>query len=320
MSHRMLFVMDPIESVDIDKDTTFALMLEAQRRGHEVLYCGLSDLGARGGDAVADVRPLKLQRVSGDHFRLGEPCRVVLDDEVSVVFQRKDPPVDAPFIAATQILQLCRRALVLNDPTTILARNEKLYALRFPDLMPDTVVSQSIPELLAFRDALAEGGSDMVIKPLDGKGGEGIFRLGSGDPNTGSILEQLTAFGTRFAMAQRYLPEIREGDKRILLLEGEAIGAVLRVPSDGETRANFHAGGRAARSGLDARDRVIVETIAPALREDGLFFVGIDVIGGRLTEINVTSPTGLQEINTLDGVTLERDVLERVETRIAALG
>lgn len=311
---RSLFVMDPIEAVDIEKDTTFVLMLEAQRRGHEVLVCQIHDLSVASGAPRAVARPVKLRREAGNHASVGAARDLELDRDTDLVFQRKDPPVDAAYIASTQILALCRRTVVLNRPESILARNEKLYAQHFPELMPETVVSRSIPQLLAFFESL---GSDMVVKPLDGKGGEGVFRLGPGDPNLGSILEQITNFETRWAMAQRYLPEIRDGDKRILLLEGEPIGAVLRVPIQGETRANFHAGGRAAKAALDDRDRTICDQLLQPLRDEGLFFVGIDVIGGWLTEINVTSPTGMQEIDTLDGVSLEATVVERAESLVA---
>lgn len=312
----MAFVMDAIETVDIAADTTFALMLEAQRRGHELLYLQLHDLGVRGGQAVARAAPISLRREPGRHFTLGQP-RLLALDEADFVFQRKDPPVDAAYAAATQILSLCRRALVRNDPRSLLSANEKLYALHFADLMPATLVSREMAALLNF---LEEQGGQMVVKPLDGKAGEGIFHLRPGDPNLHSILEQSTAFGARWAMAQAYLPEVRRGDKRILLLEGEPLGAVLRVPAEGESRANFHAGGRAARAGLDPEDRRIIERIAPRLRADGLFFVGIDVIGGRLTEINVTSPTGLQEMNALDGARYEERILERIEALLAQRG
>ena len=310
---RTLYVMDPIAAVDIDKDTTFALMLEGQRRGHEVLYCGIEDLWIGGGSPRARARRATLRREPGNFYELGEVRELDLDRDVDVVFQRKDPPVDAAYIASTQILALCRRARVLNRPESVLARNEKLFAQHFADLMPETAVARSISRLRAFLD---EVGGDMVVKPLDGKGGEGIFRLRHGDPNVGSILEQITQFETCWAMAQRYLPAIREGDKRILLLEGEPLGAVLRVPGSEETRANFHAGGQPAKAVIDAKDRAICERLRDTLRDEGLFFVGIDVIGGFLTEINVTSPTGLQEIDALDGVSLAAQVLERVEALV----
>jgi glutathione synthase len=307
--------MDPIESIDIRGDTTFVLMLEAQRRGHRVLYLEPQDLAVAGGAVVATARPLTLRRDPSHYADVGEPRRVALDDETDVVFQRKDPPVDAEYVVSTQILSLCRRAVVLNRPEGILAANEKLYALRFPDLMPPTCVTRSIPEMRAF---MVEQGGEMIVKPLDGRGGEGIFHVHERDRNLLSILEQSTGFGMRRAMAQAYVPEVRAGDKRILLIDGEPIGAVLRVPSELDHRANFHVGGSAAKASLDEDDRRIVERLAPSLRRDGLFFVGIDVIGGRLTEVNVTSPTGVQEIDALEGRQLEAEILDAVERRVGA--
>lgn len=310
----LLFVMDPIGSVDIDKDTTFALMLAAQERGHRVLYCELADLSLEEGRPVARVRPVTLRRVAGDHAALGDARTLSLDDAADAVFQRKDPPVDVDYVTATQLLALCRRALVLNRPDTVIWANEKLYACQFPDLMPETRVSRRMPE---FMDFLAKLGGEMIVKPLGGKGGEGVFHLRHGDRNLFSILEQVTGFGTRWAMAQQYVPEVRRGDKRILILDGEPLGAVLRVPAAGETRANLHVGGTAVRTGLDEHDLRIVERLRPHLLRDGLFFVGIDVIGGKLTEVNVTSPTGIQEIGTLEGARLEGRVIERLEARVA---
>jgi glutathione synthase len=227
-----------------------------------------------------------------------------------VALQRKDPPVDAAYIVSTQLLALCRRTVVLNRPEGILAANEKLYALHFADLMPETLVTREIARLVDF---MAKLGGEMIVKPLTGRGGEGIFHVRHDDRNLFSILEQSTDFGKRWCMAQRYLEAIRQGDKRILLLDGEPLGAVLRVPSERDIRANFHVGGRPAPATLDEGDRRIVERVAPYLRRDGLFFVGIDVIGGLLTEINVTSPTGVQEINALDGVRLEARILDGIE-------
>lgn len=308
----MLFVMDPIGSIDSTKDTTFVLMLAAQERGHRVLYCELADLAVDAGRPLARVRPIELHREPGRHYSLGEPRSVTLDDGADVVWQRKDPPVDVDYVTATQILALCRRALVLNRPDTVIWANEKLYALQFPELMPETRVTRWIPELVDF---LAKMGGQMIVKPLGGKGGEGVFYLRHDDRNLFSILETATGFGTRWAMAQQYLPAVREGDKRILLLEGDVLGALLRVPAAGETRANLHVGGRPARAPLDDQDRRIVERIRPALLRDGLFFVGIDVIGGRLTEVNVTSPTGIQEIDALEGTRLAVRVIEAAERK-----
>jgi glutathione synthase len=278
-----------------------------------VLYVEPRDLGVDPRGAIARVYPLTLRREIGRHFELGEPAVVALDEVADVVFQRKDPPVDGDYIVATQILSLCRRALVLNRPEGILAANEKLYAMRFPELMPVTRVTRSIAELRSFLEVL---GGEMIVKPLDGRGGEGIFHVSRSDRNLVSILEQSTRFGTRAVIGQEYLSAVRSGDKRILLVDGEPIGALLRVPSEHEHRANLHVGGRAAKAELDADDRRIVETLAPSLRRDGLFFVGIDVIGGKLTEVNVTSPTGVQEIDALESRSLEALVIDAVERRV----
>ena len=312
---RMAFVMDPIEAEDIDASTTLALMLEAQRRGHELCYIDPADLCVSACESAARAIPVCLSRGRAAHTQRGEPRFLLTDRDVDVVFQRTDPPVDDAFIVASQILDLCRRALVLNRPASVVAYNEKLLALHFRDLMPETTVTRHIADLMSFMEAL---GGEMIVKPLNGKGGEGIFHLGSGERNLASILEQATAFETRWVMAQRYLPAIREGDKRILLLEGELLGAVLRVPASSEVRANFHAGGRAERAVLSEAEHRIIERLGPRLRRDGLFFVGIDVIGDRLTEVNVTSPMGIQEVNRLEGVRLEERVIARVEERLAA--
>jgi len=287
-------------------------MLAAQQRGHRVLYCELAELSVDDGRAVARIQPVELRREPGRHATLGAPRTVVLDDELDLVWQRKDPPVDQDFITATQILALCQRALVLNRPDTVIWANEKLYALGFADLMPETRVTRRIPELVDF---LAKRGGEMIVKPLGGKGGEGVFHVRHDDRNLFSILETATGFGTCWAMAQQYLPAIREGDKRILLVDGEPLGALLRVPAAGETRANLHVGGSAVRAPIDARDLRIIERLRPALQRDGLFFVGIDVIGGMLTEVNVTSPTGIQEIDALEGVCLGDRVIAAAEAR-----
>jgi len=309
-----VFVMDPLGSIDIEGDTTFVLMLEAQRRGHRVFYADPSDLSVSDGHARVRARAATLRREAGNPADLAAPQMLVLDDDVDVVLQRKDPPVDAEYVTATQILGLCRRALVLNRPSGILAANEKLYACGFPELMAETLVTREIPQIIDF---MAKMGGEMIVKPLDGRGGEGIFHLHNEDRNLFSILEQSTGFGSRRVMAQRYLPDVRTGDKRILLVDGEPIGAVLRVPSERETRSNLHVGGKPAPGILDGADRRIIAALAPSLREDGLFFVGIDVIGGKLTEVNVTSPTGVQEINSLEDTCLEARILDAIEGRLA---
>jgi glutathione synthase len=310
----MAFVMDPVEGIDIDKDTTFLLMWEAQERGHRVLYVDPADLGVTDRRASARAWPVTLRRERGRHVERGTPRNLVLDDDIDVAWQRKDPPVDAAYVTATQILGLCRRTLVLNRPAGILAHNEKLFALEFPELLPETAVTRRIPELVDF---MARVGGEMIVKPLHGKGGEGVFLARRDDRNLMSILEQATAYETRWTMAQRYLPAVRAGDKRILLVEGEPLGALLRIPAEGETRSNLHVGGQPRPAPLDDADRRIVEALAPRLRREGLFFVGIDVIGSLLTEVNVTSPTGIQEINALEGRRLEADVIDAAERRAA---
>ena len=308
------FVMDPLESIDIEADTTFVLMLEAQQRGHRVLYVDPADLGVSEGRPVAVARQTTVRREAGNHYEAGPERQIVLDDDVDVVLQRKDPPVDAAYVEATQILTLCRRAVVLNRPEGILAANEKLYALHFRDLMPETLVTRSIRRLIDF---MAKVGGEMIVKPLGGKGGEGIFHIRHDDRNLFSLLEFTTDFEKRRIMAQRYIPEVRQGDKRILLVDGEPIGAVMRVPAENEVRSNLHVGGQPQRAELDENDRRIVERVGPVLRRDGLFFVGIDVIGGLLTEVNVTSPTGVQEVNALDDACLEARILDGIESRLA---
>jgi len=310
------FVMDPPEIMDVDADTTFALALEAQNRGHRLLYLRPEDLGVDEGRVTAVAQPLSLRRERGSHFELGDRRHVFLDDAADAVLQREDPPVDAAYVTATQILSLCRRSLVVNRPAGILAANEKLYALHFADLMADTRVTREIPKLIDF---MAKMGGHMIVKPLDGRGGEGIFHVSNQDRNLFSILEQSTRFGTRPVMAQRYLEGVRvSGDKRILLLEGEPLGALARVPADAEIRANLHVGGTAAKASVDADDRRIIDRLRPWLERDGLFFVGIDVIGGKLTEVNVTSPTGIQEMGRFDGIAYEARVIDALEARIGA--
>ena len=310
----LAFVMDPIEAEPMEGSTTIVMMREAQERGHTVLYVDPADLEIDQGRVRALCTPVTLDLSSDSPVTRGAARVFDFDEEVDVAFQRKDPPVDRDFIVATQILDVCQHTIVLNRPDSVIAYNEKLLATQFADLMPRTRVTRRMDELKAF---MAELGGQMIIKPLDGKGGEGIFHLTGDDRNLNSILEQSTAFGTRPIMAQEYVPEIREGDKRILLLEGEPIGAVLRVPTAAESRANFHVGGSAAKAPLSDADRAIVARVGPFLKEQGLFFVGIDVIGDKLTEINVTSPTGVQEINALDGTNLEAVFIDRVEALVA---
>jgi glutathione synthase len=307
------FVMDPIEKINIDKDTTFVLMLEAQQRGHQIYFMEADDLFTRGGTPFARHRRIQLARAV-PHFQLAQVDTGALAD-LDVVLMRKDPPFDMKYFFATHLLSLIdeKKCFVMNNPKGLREANEKLYALRFPEQIPQTLVSSDIERLKAFMDEL---GGEMIVKPLDGCGGSGVFYLHQQDRNTNSILEAATDHGRRLIMGQRYLPEIRQGDKRIIVLNGQPLGAVLRVPLESETRGNIHVGGQCVRTELTARDREICEALSSLLITDGLYFVGLDVIGNFLTEVNVTSPTGIQEINALDGVRLESNMIDFVEEQV----
>ncbi len=309
-SLRIGVVMDPIEKINIDKDTTFVLMLEAQRRGHEVYFMELDDLFIRGGTPHGRFRRVHVRRGT-PHYEMTDFVAGALED-FDAILMRKDPPFDMKFFFATHLLSLVdeRRCFVMNDPKGLREANEKLYALRFPEQIPQTLVASDRERLKGFMNEL---GGEMIIKPLDGCGGSGVFYLNQSDRNTNSILEAATDNGRKLIMGQRYLPEIRQGDKRIIMLNGEPLGAVLRVPLETETRGNIHVGGQCVKTEVTARDREICAALAPLLMADGLYFVGLDVIGGFLTEVNVTSPTGIQEINALDGVRLESQVIDFVE-------
>jgi glutathione synthase len=309
-------VMDPVDKIDIGKDTTFVLMLEAQQRGHEVYFMELDDLFVRGGTPEGRFRRLELARAT-PHYRLGEYRNGALE-EFDTIWMRKDPPFDLKFFFATHLLSLIdpKRCFVMNNPKGLRDANEKLYALRFPEQIPQTLVTSDIARLRSF---MTELGGEMIIKPLDGAGGSGVFYLNAQDRNTNSILEVASDNGRKLVMAQRYLPEIRQGDKRIIVLNGEPLGAVLRVPLESETRGNIHVGGQCVKTEVSERDREICAALAPLLRADGLYFVGLDVIGSFLTEVNVTSPTGIQEINSLNQVRLESKVVDFVERQVAKL-
>jgi len=312
MSKRLLFIMDPIDRILPDKDTTFMFMLEGQARRHAIYYCHIEDLFAVGAIPHARFRRTEVMR-GGPHYRLFEEATEPLD-WFDAIFMRKDPPVNIAYLFATYVLSLVDPAstLVLNDPRGLREANEKLYALNFPTIIPPSIVSCDISRLKAFMEEL---GGEMIVKPLDGCGGAGVFHVQHGDRNLNAILESATDHGRRLIMGQRYLSEIRRGDKRLILLDGTPLGATLRVPREDEHRGNIHVGGTCVKAEITPRDRVIVETLSPRLREDGLYFVGLDIIGDYLTEINVTSPTGIQEINGLDGAQLERAVIDFVEQR-----
>ena len=314
---RLLYVMDPLARVLVDQDTTFAFMLEGEHRGHEQYHCGIADPFVERAAPHASVRRARVQRAAV-HYSLSD-ARTVPLSWFDVVFMRKDPPFDLAYYFATQLIGLVdpRITLVVNDPRGLREANEKLYALRFPTLIPESLVSAESTLLKAFMERL---GGEMIVKPLDGCGGAGIFHVHRADRNLNAILELSTMNGTRLVMAQRYLPAVREsGDKRLIVLAGEPLGAIRRIPRDDEHRGNIHVGGRVERAEVDARDREICSRMAPQLETDGLYFVGLDVIGGFVTEVNVTSPTGVQEIDRLDGTNLEARVLDFVERRAARL-
>ncbi len=310
---RIGVVMDPIEKINIDKDTTFVLLLQAQQRNHEVRYMELDDLFIRGGTPCGRSRRIHVKRGT-PHYQLGEFETGALED-FDVVLMRKDPPFDMRFFFSTHLLSLIneQKCFVMNAPRGLREANEKLYALRFPEQIPQTLVTSDMQRL---KDFMEEHGGEMIIKPLDGCGGTGVFYLNTQDRNTNSILEAATDNGRKMIMGQRYLPEIRQGDKRIIVLDGEPLGAVLRVPLEEETRGNIHVGGQCVRTDVTLRDREICAALSPLLRQDGLCFVGLDVIGNYLTEVNVTSPTGIQEINSLNGVRLEAQVIDFIEQRV----
>ena len=308
----VVVVMDPIASIKIAKDTTFAMLLEAQRRGHRLLYVEPGSLGVVAGQASARLAPLRVADDEKDWFQLepAQSCALGRDD---TVLMRSDPPVDANYLHDTQILGLAQAqgARVVNDPQGLRDLNEKLAALLFPQCCPPTVVSRDARVLKAF---VAEHGQ-AVLKPLDGMGGRSIFRAAAGEPNLNVILETLTEGGRQLAMAQRYLPEIAEGDKRILLVDGEPVDyALARIPQGDEFRGNLAAGGRGEGRPLSERDRWIAAQVGPEMRRRGMRFVGLDVIGDWLTEVNVTSPTGVRELDKQFGLNIAGllfDALER---------
>jgi glutathione synthase len=324
---RFLSIIDPLASLNPGSDTSLALMAEAQRRGVENFVCEMKDLGARpGATAFARAQPVTLTLPLPAHngpglYALG-PARDVGFDEFDVVWMRKDPPVDDLYLYATMLLDRHdpRRTLVLNDPRALRIAHEKLWALDFPDLVPPQVVSARPDVLRAF---VAEH-RKAAIKPLAFMGGMGVMVFGHDDPNLRSAIDLLTMEGRRPALAQAYLPAIARGDKRVIVIDGEPVAALLRVPRGDDVRANLHAGGTAARGEIDDDDRRICARLKPALLQLGVFFAGLDVIGGQLTEVNITSPTGLPQINRLDGRTgadtVESLIMDRVFARLATRG
>ena len=306
--------MDPIAAIDIDADSTFVLGLEAQKRGHALYYYQPRDLSLREHRVIARMRPLSLRREAGNHFSLGQAADVDLDT-MNVVLLRQDPPFDMAYITTTHLLEHVHpKTLVVNDPIEVRNAPEKLFATHFEGLLPPTLITSSAEQIRAFRDEH----QDIIIKPLYGNGGAGVFHLTPADENLNALMEMFTAFYREPVIVQRYLPAVRQGDKRIILIDGEAAGAINRVPAPGEARSNMHVGGRPGKIEMSPRDLEICAAIGPTLKARGLIFVGIDVIGDYLTEINVTSPTGLQEVNRFDGVCLEARIWDAIEARYRA--
>ena len=315
MSLAVAIQMDPIGTIDTEADSTFALAMEAQRRGHGLYHYLPQDLSLRHGRVVARARPYEPRRDAEAPGTLGAPQSVDLA-AMDVVLMRQDPPFDMSYITATHLLEHVHpETLVVNDPMHVRNAPEKLFVTHFSELMPPTLITRDREEILAFR---AEH-TDIIVKPLFGNGGAGVFHIGPGDENLNALLELFTELYREPIIVQRYLPEVRQGDKRVILIEGRPAGALMRVPPEGEARANLHAGARAEKSSLTKRDREICDAIGPTLSERGLIFVGIDIIGGYMTEINVTSPTGIQEIGRFDGVSLEAQIWDAIEARHASV-
>ena len=303
--------MDPIERIDIGGDSTFALALEAQARGHGLLYYGPRDLSFREGKVTARVRPLNVRAVKGDHFALGDGFVYDLS-AADVVLMRQDPPFDMAYISATHLLERIHpKTLVVNDPAEVRNAPEKLFVTLFADFIPPTLITSDPREIREFRDQY----KDIILKPLYGNGGAGVFRVKQDDENLGSLLEMFTAFYREPVIVQRYIPEVRKGDKRIILVDGEVAGAINRVPALGEARSNMHVGGRPEETTLTAREKAICAAIAPELKRRGLIFTGIDVIGDYMTEINVTSPTGIHEIKRFGGADIAAMVWDAIEKK-----
>ena len=311
MSLKVAIQMDPIGHVNFDGDSTFRIMEEAQARGHSLFYYTPDKLVYQEGRVFAKGWPITVQRVRGDHFLLGDEAEVDLSD-FDVVWLRQDPPFDMGYITTTHILDMIHPdTLVVNDPFWVRNFPEKLLVLNFPDLTPPTMIARDLEALKEFR---ARHG-DVILKPLYGNGGAGVFKLSQGDSNLASLHELFAGINREPLIMQKFLPDVSKGDKRVILIDGEPVGAINRVPAVGETRSNMHVGGRPEKVDLTDRDREICAAIGPLLREKGQVFVGIDVIGDWLTEINVTSPTGLQELERFDGTNVTVKIWEAIEMR-----
>lgn len=311
MALKVAVQMDHISTVNIAGDTTFALSLEAQKRGHELYHYTPDRLSMRDGVVSARLEKMEVRDIKGDHYTLGEPVRRDLS-EMDVVLLRQDPPFDLNYITTTHLLERIHpKTLVVNDPAWVRNSPEKIFVTEFPDLMPETLITKDPQEVMDFRREFG----DIILKPLYGNGGAGVFHLADGDRNLTSLLEMFGQLFKEPFIAQRYLKDVRAGDKRIILIDGEPVGAINRVPSETDARSNMHVGGRAEQSKLTPREREICERIGPSLKERGFILVGIDVIGDYMTEINVTSPTGIREIQRFDGTNIAALFWDAVEAK-----
>ncbi|ABQ61888.1 glutathione synthetase [Brucella ovis IntaBari-2006-46-332] len=311
MALKVAVQMDHISTVNITGDTTFALSLEAQKRGHELFHYTPDRLSMRDGVVSARVEKMEVRDVKGDHYTLGEPVRRDLT-EMDVILLRQDPPFDMNYITTTHLLERIHpKTLVVNDPAWVRNSPEKIFVTEFPDLMPETLITKDPQEVMDFRREFG----DIILKPLYGNGGAGVFHLADGDRNLTSLLEMFGQLFREPFIAQRYLKDVRAGDKRIILIDGEPVGALNRVPSETDARSNMHVGGRPEQSKLTPRKREICARIGPSLKERGFILVGIDVIGDYMTEINVTSPTGIREIERFDGTNIAALFWDAVEAR-----
>lgn len=312
MTRSVAIQMDPMDGIDINGDSTFVLALEAQKRGFGLFHYVPNRLSLRDGKVIAKASPMEVRYEAGNHFTFGDTQEVDLSS-MDVVLMRQDPPFDMAYITATHILEhITDSTLIVNNPVSVRNAPEKLLVTHFEGLMPPTLITSDPDEIKAFR---AEQ-KDIIIKPLYGNGGAGVFHLPPGDENLWSLVEMFKEKFREPMIVQKYVSAVREGDKRIILADGAAIGAINRVPALGEARSNMHVGGRPEKSVLTAREEEICEAIGPFLKDKGLIFAGIDVIGDYLTEINVTSPTGLQEINRFDGACLEAQIWDTIEVKL----
>ncbi len=317
MTIQLGIVMDPIAAINIKKDSSFAMLLEAQRRGWELHYMEMADLHLEQGRAMADTKVMTVQQDPDNWYQFHSEQSIELA-QLDAVLMRKDPPFDTEYIYATYILERAEDegTLIVNKPQSLRDCNEKLFTAWFPELTPTTIVTRKAEKIKEFR----EKHGDVILKPLDGMGGASIFRVKEGDPNVSVIIETLTNHGQNYCMAQTFVPDISNGDKRILVVDGEPMPYCLaRIPAKGETRGNLAAGGRGEARPLSETDKQIALAVAPTLKEKGLIFVGLDVIGDKLTEINVTSPTCIREIEAAFDVSITGKLMDAIETRIKAM-